>query len=1078
MTHSERESEPAGGREPAAATPAPAPRQRSTAASRLEGLSPTAIRCVQVAARTLDLRDFDTAAATLRQAASLAPGHPEIVRLEGVLAYRRGQFAEAIALLRQTLAAWPDDAPTLGNLGSAFADAGRIGDALMAMRRACEVAPDQAAGWFNLGRLFDSQAHVVEAEKALARAIGLAPQHLPARIAHAGTLATLGRTADAAAGYRAALAQDGRAVQAWLGLVNLKTVRLEAAEAGALERLHADAALPDGERAVAGFALGKVLEDAGRHDEAFAVLSAANAARRGAAPWDASAFSRQIDAIESAFSNPALAEASDATLGMPVTFVVSLPRSGSTLVEQILAAHPAVEGASELPDLESVILEESARRGRRFPEWIGEATPDDWQRMGQRYLQRTARWRKERPRFTDKMPDNWLLVGAALAMLPGARVVNVRRDAVETCWSCFKQLFAAGRHAYSYDLADLADTWRDYDRLCRFWSERFPDRVREQSYEALLADPEGETRALLAFCGLPFDEATLRPHETGRSVRTASAAQVREPMRADTARSAAYGERLEPLRRMLATPSRAGAPTAGAGTNVFTVHRERVLDLAPNDARDLVRAAALLGAGRSDDAATIIERVHAAHPEHPEALRLAGALDSARGRHAEALATLARASALMPDDALILNTLGAAQAASGVEGAAIASFARAAELDPAAPGAPHNLGRLLAARGDLDGSREAFVRALAIEPGLVPARIALADVLARLDRDDEAAHALREALARDPQSSAAWEALAELRPAELTTTERSALESEFQRPRRTDGERAALGFALAHVLEGRGQYREAFASYVAANALRRRGVAWDGARHAQRCGRVLHAFPATAIAPSTSSFGAGCIVLLGLPDATSSGIARTLRAHPEVDAAAGADPARVIAAESKRRGQKFFEWAPLATWADWERLGTACLGASPRTHRVIDAGTFAPELAGAVALMLPGARFVTCTGDALESAWSCFRSDFRGAHAYSYDLADLAAFWHAQRRLAERWSERHAERILHVDVDALRSDPNGEIARILAHAGLAGAALAPDRLRLRERADARAYGDLLKPLAGLLDAGYETPTGA
>ena len=1078
MTQSEHDPEPAGAGPPvgavALANAAPKSRQRTTAATRVEGLSPQAIRCLQLAARAVDMRELDAAATALRQAASIAPEHPEILRISGVLEYRRGHFAEAIALFRRTLTAWPDDALALGNLGSAFADSGRIGEALLTLQRATEVAPEQPGAWFNLGKVLDAQAHVAEAEKAFVAALERAPRHLSARIAHANTLATLGRTADAAAEYRTALTQDPRSVQSWLGLVNLKTIRLEADEADALERLHADPALTDADRAVAGFALGKVLEDNGRYADAFAVLSAANAVRRRASPWDASAFSNKVDAIAAAFESESMPHADDASLGEPVIFVVSLPRSGSTLIEQILAAHRDVEGASELPDLESVILEESARRKQRFPEWVADATAADWQRMGQRYLQRTARWRKQHPRFTDKMPDNWLMVGAALAMLPGARVVNVRRDPVETCWSCFKQLFGAGRHAYSYDLADLAETWRDYDRLCHLWSHRFAHRFREQSYERLLADPENETRALLEFCGLPFDAACLDFHKAERSVRTASAAQVREPLRIDTARSAAYAGLLEPLRRMLAADTtRASIGERDAAT--ATMRSERVQGLGDDDARDLLRAAALLGSGRVDEAAPIIERVRQAHPDHGEALRLAGALESARGRHAEAIATLQRAAALKPDDALILNTLGTAQAAAGDKKNARASFARAIEIDPNAAGPQHNLGTLLVARGEFEAARAAFARAVEIEPGFVPARLALADVLRMLDRNDEATTQLREALALDPSSSAAWESLAELRPAEFSASERSTLESEYQRPRRSDADRAALAFALANVLEGRAQYPEAFASFMTANALRRRDIDWHAARHARRSERIIESFPAEPVTEPASTLGAGCIFVLGMPDASAEAIARVLRAHPAVGKAA--NPARIIAAESARRGQRFSEWAALATADDWQRLGRAYLDRSPasaHTHRVLDASSFRAEHAGAVASMLPAARFVTITGDALERCWTCFRNDYRGEQRYSYDFSDLAAFWHDQQRLLRRWRERFGDRVHDVNAETLRTQPDVEITRLLEHCGLdadASATRALDISRARQRADAHAYGDLLKPLASMLDSG-------
>jgi tetratricopeptide (TPR) repeat protein len=1093
MMHSERDPERVGSAvsgEPgtnasdkSASARSTAVPQRNTAAARMEGLPANAMRSLPLAARHLDLRQLDSAADALREAIAIAPTHPEILRLQGVLAYRQGRFDDAIALVRRTLAAWPDDAAALGNLGSALADSGRVDEALATMRRASEVAPQLASTWFNLGKLLDSQAYIDEAEPALRKAIELAPNHLPSRIAHAAVLATLGRTSDAAAAYRDALAKNARSVQAWLGLVNLKTERLGADEVAALENLHADPTLSEDDRTVAGFALGKVLEDSGRHADAFAVLSTANAMRRRRFGWDATAFSQRVDAIAAAFESAPESAVADATLGESVIFVVSLPRSGSTLVEQILAAHPDVEGASELPDLEAVIVEESARRNARFPDWVATATPADWQRMGQRYLQRTERWRARHPRFTDKMPDNWLMVGAALAMLPGAHVVNVRRDAVETCWSCFKQMFATGRHTYSYDLADLAETWRDYDRLCRAWSERFPERVREQSYESLLADPENETRALLEFCGLPFDAASLRPHEAERSVRTASAAQVREPLRRDTARSAGYGALLEPLRNMLDAAAAANSAVTKPQADVVGAaperpRSERVADLDDAQARELLRAAALLSSGRAEEAAPIIERAQAQHAEHPEVLRLFGALNSAQGRHAPALAALRHAAELKVDDALILNTLGTAQIAAGDVDAALASFRRACEIDPAAAGAAHNLGNALAARGDTASARDAFVRAVAAEPGFVPARVALAQTLQTLGQSDEAAAEFRKALDDDPRSSAAWQGLAELRAAEFSAAERSALEREYQRPRLLDSERAALGFALGNVLEARARYPEAFSSFLGANALRRRELRWNRARYSRYCDQVLEAFPAAAADSPESNLGEGHIFLMAMPDAFASNVARALRAHPDIASHAPVDPTRVLAIESKRRGRKFQEWAAQATPADWQRLGRVYADQAKShgtsSHRLIDATTFSTALAGAVAQMLPRARFVAIRNDALDTCWSCFKSDFRSGHAYSYDFAELVACWHDHQRLLQRWVERHPERIHFVDAADVRAQPAFAIERLLTDCGLAPSdaiAKIANTLQTYDRVAATAYGDLLKPLAQMVNAG-------
>ncbi len=519
-------------------------------------------------------------------------------------------------------------------------------------------------------------------------------------------------------------------------------------------------------------------------------------------------------------------------------------------------------------------------------------------------------------------------------------------------------------------------------------------------------------------------------------MRTASAAQVREPLRTGTARSAAYGARLDPLRRMLATERTASARGDEAGTLVQ--RGERVQGLDEDSARDLLRAAALLANGRIDDAAALIERVRAAHPDHGETLRVCGVLDSARGRHAEALATLARAAAVKPDDALILNTLGTAQAAAGNDDAALASFTRAVVLDPRAANARYNLGAALAARGDFANARDAFLLALEVDPAFMPARLAHADALRALGDDDGAVAALRETLAHETDSVAALQGLSELRPAELTAAERATLENEYQRARRSDADRASLGYAFANVLEARAQYREAFATFVAANALRRRGFEWDAAKHAQRCEQILEAFPAEASSTTAAALGEGCVFMLGLPDAMAATMARVLRSHASV--ARGADPSRVFATESATRGQRFVQWARNASAVDWQRIGRAWLSsnasAGDRTHRLVDAETVAVEHAGAIAAMLPGARFVVVGNDALESCFDVFRRDFHARERYRCDFAELAGYHHEQQRLLQRWSERFGDRIVRVDAAALATDARAETARLFDALGL------------------------------------------
>lgn len=522
----------------------------ANAPERIAGLSATAARLLGEAARALAAQRLDEADRVFAGVLALAPRHPEVLRLLGVLRQQQGRTGESLNALREAAALRPGDALIRMNLGSALRASGDRPAALGAFREACALAPDLAPAWFNLGKALKADAQTAAALEALEHAARLAPDQVGMRVILGDTLKQAGRIAEAAASYRAAIALQPAAGMAWHGLANLKTVVFTARETAGLRDALDLPAMPAHERIAARFALAKALDDSGDPAGAFTELATANAAMRARLAWDARGFSAHIDAIAAAF-RPAPQPAPDPHLGADVVFIVSLPRSGSSLTEQILAAHRDIEGAGELPDLPAVIDEESARRDQPFPAWVPQATAADWERLGRRYLQRTRRWRDAHPRFTDKGLDNWPLVGAALAMLPAARVVICRRDPLEMLFSIWRQWFAQG-HAYSYALEDLVACWRDFERLSRFWECSYPEAVLDHGHEHLLANPEAQIRRLLEFCRLPFDPACLRPQASTRAVRTASAAQVREPLRQSGSHAARYGTLLDPLRSMIA----------------------------------------------------------------------------------------------------------------------------------------------------------------------------------------------------------------------------------------------------------------------------------------------------------------------------------------------------------------------------------------------------------------------------------------------------------------------------------------------------------------------------------------------
>lgn len=487
---------------------------------------------------------------TITSALAIAPDSGEILRWAGIAAQNCGDHAGAADCFRLALDVLPDDANLHIGLGVALYRLGHEDEALMHLRRACELAPDCPSAWYNLAEGLRMHVQPEEAIVALEHALAIDPSHEQARLGLVRAQTNLGRIEEAAAGLREILRREPGHADAWFALADLKTVTFREQDVRQLEQLLASRNLAPAARNQLEFVLARALEDQGDYAHSFEVLERANVAQRKRVKWDAAGEHERADSILRVFAEP-VACAPDAGLGREAIFIASLPRSGSTLVEQILASHPEVEGANEIQDLGRVIEAETRRCAGTFPQWLSAATARDWQRLGQEYIARTTRWHEHKPRFVDKNLLNWMVAGVALSMLPGARVVVVRRDPVETCLACYRQWFSQGA-TFSYDLDEMADVYIDFWRLIQFWIEKFPDRVFDLQYETLVAEPEPTIQRLLNFCGLPFEPACLEFHRTERTVQSApSAAQVRQPLRRDTARADRYGDRLDGLRARL-----------------------------------------------------------------------------------------------------------------------------------------------------------------------------------------------------------------------------------------------------------------------------------------------------------------------------------------------------------------------------------------------------------------------------------------------------------------------------------------------------------------------------------------------
>lgn len=519
---------------------------------RLDGLSSSAARRLGIAAQALTMGQVAVAEQRLAGLIEVYPNHPEVLRMFAGLQSLRGDNAGATATMERAIAQRPDDAAYWSSYGSALLETARYDEAIDALKRACEYDPNYTTAWYNLGLAYIRCMHVDDAKTALHRAVSQAPElSINARVILGDMFRAENRLDEAKAEYREAIAVQKNAGMAWWGLSEIKTQLFGDEDLAELSAAMNAPGASEDEMAAMGFTLARALDDRKQYAESLAALEQANARIRARKRWDARVYSEHIDAVLQTFTPPP-AGAVDPTLGREAIFITSMPRSGSTLTEQVLASHSHVDGGGEVSDLPSVLMEEARRLNRSFPDFVHELTPSDWARMGRRYLERTMKWRGTRPRFTDKMPSNWQYIGAIRAMLPGAHVIIVRRNPLETCLSCYRQRLANSE--YTRTFADLGAAWRDFDRAVKYWRNLHPDNVYENVYEEFVADPEGKIRQLLEFCDLPFEQSCLEFHKTERSVHTPSATQVREPLRADTARAHRYGALLDPLRTALGMP--------------------------------------------------------------------------------------------------------------------------------------------------------------------------------------------------------------------------------------------------------------------------------------------------------------------------------------------------------------------------------------------------------------------------------------------------------------------------------------------------------------------------------------------
>ena len=505
-----------------------------------------AARAQQIKASTLDPQLLEAAVALVEGRIAIAEAllrthikehltDVAAIRMLAEVAGRLGRYSDSEALLERCLELAPGFFPARVNYAFVLHREGKSAHALKEVDLLLAAEP-RNPGYRNLKAAILSR--IGEFEQSIELYAGVLeefPKNAKVWMSYGHSLKTAGRQDDSIKAYRKSIELAPQLGETYWSLANLKTFRFTPGDMDAMRAQLARPDLKEEDRFHFDFAMGKALEDAAQYSGSFEHYAAGNSRRKAGVDYKAAETTERVRRAKALFTAEFFAERAGVGCEVPdPIFIVGLPRSGSTLLEQILASHPQVEGTQELPDIISMSRRLGGRRGRndtsQYPEILAGLSGDELRALGEQYLQQTRIQRRSAaPFFIDKMPNNWLHVGFIHLILPNARIVDARRHPLGCCLSGFKQHFARGQH-FTYGLEDVGHYYRDYVDLMAHMDQVLPGRVHRVFYERMVDDFEVEVRRLLAYCGLEFHRNCLHFFENERAVRTASSEQVRRPI--------------------------------------------------------------------------------------------------------------------------------------------------------------------------------------------------------------------------------------------------------------------------------------------------------------------------------------------------------------------------------------------------------------------------------------------------------------------------------------------------------------------------------------------------------------------
>ncbi len=493
------------------------------------------------------LEQREDAIAHYEQALAIQPDYAEAHNNLGNALQELGRQEDAIIRYAQALAFKPDYAEAHSNLGNALKELGRPEDAITHYKQALAIKPGFAMAHYNLGIALDELGRPEEAVTRYEKALAIKPDFAEAHNNLGNALDELGRQEDAITHYEQALAIKPDYAEAHRHITNIKPKQ---EQVSIIEKLLKRSSLSEIDAMHYHFALGKIYNDVETFNKAFEHYNKANTHKRKAIMYDSQNYSAYVDRLIEAYSKGYFQEitACGSDSELPV-FIVGMPRSGTTLVEQIVSSHPQVYGAGELASFGHIedAIAKQFKASNPYPECMPLCNESMTLKFSKKHLEKLENYSHDAKRTTDKMPGNFIRIGLIKTLFPKARIIHCQRNALDTCTSNFLNYFVVG-HEYSFDLNELGRYYLDYERLMAHWGSLFPSEIFGVQYEELVTNQEKISRQLIEYIGLEWDDRCLDFHKNKRAVRTSSSVQVRRPIYTHSInRWKHYEEHLAPL---------------------------------------------------------------------------------------------------------------------------------------------------------------------------------------------------------------------------------------------------------------------------------------------------------------------------------------------------------------------------------------------------------------------------------------------------------------------------------------------------------------------------------------------------